>query len=105
MCHRMDEISFLCAGDPREAYVSHAPTVDMAIDEQDGAYEKADQDTGQQEQKHRAHRDIETGDQQKECIAEAQRFPCELTEQQGQEPRQQWKQCSPDRKPARKHSG
>ena len=90
MCHRVDEISFLpeaargaagetgsdqrelcksdraerrqCAGDPWEAYVSHAPAVDMAIDEQDGAYEKADQDTGQQEQKHRAHRDIETGD-------------------------------------------
>lgn len=69
------------------------------MDEQDHAYEKTDQNAGQQEQKHRAHRDIETGDQQKECIAEAQRFPRELTEQQSQEPRQQWKQCGPDRMP------
>lgn len=75
------------------------------MDEQDHAHEKTDQNTGQEQQKHRAHLEIEAGDQQKESVTEAQRFPRELTDQQGQEPRQQWKQCGPDRMPEWKSSG
>lgn len=63
-----------CTGNPREAHFSHAPAVDMTMDEQDHAYEKTDQNAGQQEQKHRAHLEIEAGDQQKESVTEAQGF-------------------------------
>lgn len=44
------------------------------MDEQDRAHEKANQNTGQKEQKHRSHLEIEAGDQQKESVTEAQGF-------------------------------